>query len=264
MDCSPRGSSIHSIFQARILEWVAIFYSRGSSRPRDRTNVSSSTALAGRFFTTRPPGQPLVTMNGEFILFGESWSPLEPFAFRALEIPSRSYRHYIDLQVPLLLPGELRTPLPCKRHPQSEGAGTLSSILFPPSPFCFSMQGAHRPWELLRSRLYRCHYTWHAKVKDSGPVLRPISTSEQGGGECITAMEAGTTWGCQRKKEVRERLAPILLHEISLQKKKKESHGSLNSRSIICHRPCCGPKVQSYPSVQWLGSVSQWQGVTAF
>ena len=123
MDCSPRGSSIHSIFQARILEWVAIFYSRGSSRPRDRTNVSSSTALAGRFFTTRPPGQPLVTMNGEFILFGESWSPLEPFAFRALEIPSRSYRHYVDLQVPLLLPGELRTPLPCKRHPQSEGAG---------------------------------------------------------------------------------------------------------------------------------------------
>ena len=95
----------------------------------------------------------------------------------------------------------------------------------------------------LRRRLYRCHYTLHTKIKDSGPVLRPISTSEQRGGECITATEAGTTWGRQRKKEVRERLVPILLHEINLQRKKK-SHGSLNSRSIICHRPCCGPKVQ--------------------
>ena len=37
MDCSLPGSSIHGIFQARILEWVAISFSRGSSRPRDRT-----------------------------------------------------------------------------------------------------------------------------------------------------------------------------------------------------------------------------------
>ena len=36
MDCNPPGSSVHEIFQARILEWVAISYSRGSSRPRDR------------------------------------------------------------------------------------------------------------------------------------------------------------------------------------------------------------------------------------
>ena len=37
LDCSPPGSSIHGIFQARILEWVAISFSRGSSSPRDRT-----------------------------------------------------------------------------------------------------------------------------------------------------------------------------------------------------------------------------------
>ena len=37
MDCSPPGSSVHGIFQARILEWVAIFSSRGSSQPRDQT-----------------------------------------------------------------------------------------------------------------------------------------------------------------------------------------------------------------------------------
>ena len=40
MDCSLPGSSVHGIFQARILEWVAISFSRGSSWPRDQTRVS--------------------------------------------------------------------------------------------------------------------------------------------------------------------------------------------------------------------------------
>ena len=40
MDQSPPGSSVHVILQARILEWVAIPFSRGSSRPRDQTSVS--------------------------------------------------------------------------------------------------------------------------------------------------------------------------------------------------------------------------------
>ena len=48
MDCSPPGSSVHEIFQTRILEWVAIFFSRGSSQPRDQTQVFCT---AGRFFT---------------------------------------------------------------------------------------------------------------------------------------------------------------------------------------------------------------------
>ena len=40
MNCSLPGSSVHGIFQARILEWVAIFSFRGSSQPKDRTHVS--------------------------------------------------------------------------------------------------------------------------------------------------------------------------------------------------------------------------------
>ena len=48
MDCSPPGSSVHGILQARILEWVAISFSRWSSWPRDWTQVS---CIAGRFFT---------------------------------------------------------------------------------------------------------------------------------------------------------------------------------------------------------------------
>ena len=47
VDCSPPSSSIHGILQARILEWVAISFSRGSSRPRNRTQVSR---IAGRHF----------------------------------------------------------------------------------------------------------------------------------------------------------------------------------------------------------------------
>ena len=48
MDCSPPGSSVHGIFRAWVLEWVAISFSRGSSQPRDRTRVSH---ILGRCFT---------------------------------------------------------------------------------------------------------------------------------------------------------------------------------------------------------------------
>ena len=48
MDCSLPGSSVHGVFQAWILEWVVISFSRGSSRPRDQTWVS---CFAGRCFT---------------------------------------------------------------------------------------------------------------------------------------------------------------------------------------------------------------------
>ena len=40
MDCSLPGSSVHGVFQAIVLEWAAISFSRGSSRPRDQTQVS--------------------------------------------------------------------------------------------------------------------------------------------------------------------------------------------------------------------------------
>ena len=54
-DCSSPGSSVHKISQARILERVAIPFSRGSSQTRDRTQVS---CIAGRFFTSEKPGKP--------------------------------------------------------------------------------------------------------------------------------------------------------------------------------------------------------------
>ena len=46
--CDPVDYTVHGILQARILEWVAFTFSRGSSEPRDQTQVSS---IAGEFFT---------------------------------------------------------------------------------------------------------------------------------------------------------------------------------------------------------------------
>ena len=76
-DCSLPGSSVHRILQARILEWVAISSSRGSSRPRDQTHISVSPALAGGFFTTHATWKALSPL-----LISESSepAPLSPFS----------------------------------------------------------------------------------------------------------------------------------------------------------------------------------------
>ena len=59
LDYSPPGSFVQGIFQAKILEWVAMLSPRGSSQPRDRTRVSCGSCIADGFFTTEPPRKPL-------------------------------------------------------------------------------------------------------------------------------------------------------------------------------------------------------------
>ena len=71
VDCSPPGSFVCGILQARLLEWIAILCSRGSSPPRDRSWVS---IIAGRFFTLWATGKtgvnwPLVPVLGSLILW---------------------------------------------------------------------------------------------------------------------------------------------------------------------------------------------------
>ena len=63
MDCSPPGSSVHGIFQAKVLEWVAISFSRRSSRHRDQTRVSCVFCPAVGFFTTEPLGKLLASSS---------------------------------------------------------------------------------------------------------------------------------------------------------------------------------------------------------
>ena len=55
MDCGPPGSSVYGIFQARILEWVAISFFRGSTWTRDQTHIF---CITGTFFTSELPGKP--------------------------------------------------------------------------------------------------------------------------------------------------------------------------------------------------------------
>ena len=59
LDCSLPGSSVHGILRARILEWVAIPFSKGSSWPRDWTQVS---CIAGRFFTIQTTREALLLL----------------------------------------------------------------------------------------------------------------------------------------------------------------------------------------------------------
>ena len=53
--CDPKHYTVHGIFQARILEWAAFPFSRGSSQPRDQTQISR---ISSRFFTTEPLRKP--------------------------------------------------------------------------------------------------------------------------------------------------------------------------------------------------------------
>ena len=65
MDCGPSGSSVRGISQSRILEWVAISFSRGSSRPRDRILVSCT---AGGFFPTESIGKSFLDYSRKNII----------------------------------------------------------------------------------------------------------------------------------------------------------------------------------------------------
>ena len=72
VDCSLPGSSVHEIFQARVLEWVAIPFSSRSSQPRDRTQVSR---VAGRHFTiwaTREPPYIVQKIKLPFFFFSHN------------------------------------------------------------------------------------------------------------------------------------------------------------------------------------------------
>ena len=74
MDCSPPDSSVHGISQARILERVAMSFSR-RSQPKNQTHIS---CLAGRFLTAEPLGQPTETLK-------TPWSCQEPSLFETLQ-----------------------------------------------------------------------------------------------------------------------------------------------------------------------------------
>ena len=63
MDCSPRGSSVHGILQARVLEWLPFHTPGDLPDPGIEPGSPVSPALAAGVFTTEPPGKPALLMG---------------------------------------------------------------------------------------------------------------------------------------------------------------------------------------------------------
>ena len=87
MDGSPPGSFVHDISQARILQWVAISFSRRFSWPRDKTHIS---CLAGGFFTTEPPGKPQFNVSSTNLLIVHLWAVLQHAPFPSSHLQLRA------------------------------------------------------------------------------------------------------------------------------------------------------------------------------
>ena len=125
MICSLPGSSVPEISQARIQEWVAISISRGSSRPRDQTQVS---CLAGGFFTTKPLRKPKIAS-----LMAQRINHLP--AMQETQVQSLGWENSLRKKwppTPLFLPGESHgqrnlvdySPRGCKESDITEQLGT--------------------------------------------------------------------------------------------------------------------------------------------
>ena len=107
MDCSLPGSSFHGIFQARILEWIAISFSRGSSQPRDQTWVSSFSCI-GRQVLYHWATCEALSLSKPW------WSPLLP-NFISQPRPSCEFQMHIQLPACFTLGANERSDSACSQ-----------------------------------------------------------------------------------------------------------------------------------------------------
>ena len=115
IDCSPPGSSVHGILPARILEWVAMPFSRGFSQPGIEPTSLMSPALAGGFFTTSATWEALMAtqlygvfcVSGTFATHSPSWRTTVLWTKKRIQWPVRASGHMISC--------------PCLLSPWSEG-----------------------------------------------------------------------------------------------------------------------------------------------
>ena len=88
--CDPMDYRVHGVLQAGILEWIAILFVRGSSQPRDRTQVS---LIAGEFFTS------WATMMSNSLYIPLTWSLKPPFYLLILWIwPKQNFNNEISVR----------------------------------------------------------------------------------------------------------------------------------------------------------------------
>ena len=154
MDCSLPGSSVYAILQVRILEWVAISFSRGSSPPRNRTRVSCT---AGRFFTNWAMREAPIKINYE----SESevaqscltlWDPWTVAHQTLLSMGFSRQEYWSGLPFPS--PGDLPYPGIEPRSPTLQ-ADTLTSVP-PGKPLNTKIQSLRKP--LIETQNFRSKY----------------------------------------------------------------------------------------------------------
>ena len=125
MDCSLPGFSVHGIFQARVLEWVAISFSKESSWPRDRTQVS---CIADRCFTLWATNSPLYIYISSFFFFSSFISLFILLYNFVLVLP------YTDLNPPwVYMCSPSWTPLPPLSPSHPSGSSQCTSPEHPVS-----------------------------------------------------------------------------------------------------------------------------------
>ena len=116
-DCSLPGSSVHGIFQARVLEWAAISFSRASSRPRDQTQVS---CIAGRCFTLWATRANIKTYNilirntiksEHKVKYTNNFLLLRNLFFHCLRMTHKQSSNFINWISATRIPNAIRTAL---------------------------------------------------------------------------------------------------------------------------------------------------------
>ena len=98
VDCSLPGFPVHGILQARVLEWVAMPFSRGSFWPRDQTHMSSVSCIVGRFFTAEPPGKPRIYSVPWSQRVGHDWATSLHALFKTFYLPNDVLRFWCSFQ----------------------------------------------------------------------------------------------------------------------------------------------------------------------
>ena len=137
VDCSPPGSSVHWIFQARILEWVAISSSRGSSWPRDWTYIYSSTLDAS--LDARDAS--LLHWKMDSLPLSHLGSPKSSLNLASLDARDASLLHWKMDSLPLSHPGSPKSSFNIKTQ--------VSSVQFS----CSVVSDSLRPHGLQHARL---------------------------------------------------------------------------------------------------------------
>ena len=176
MDCSLQGSSVHGILQARILEWVAMLFSRGSSQLRNQTWVLHT---ASRFFTIwatwEAPGLCIQFVYNSKVMWILAWNPLPSCSLtstcnilprtkflgrkkRSMTLKSESVEWAFFLSFPTWWKQCCIQASWAQLTGAGAGAGAgqlLLAILCPPPRMA---QGPHARWFKLRWTLPSCFY----------------------------------------------------------------------------------------------------------